>query len=89
MSKRSGDTEYSFPELASKPTRKTARTELPKPPPISGRRPIREVIAESNRPKPPELTQPRSKALSEAKLLREEVDNSNYVPKTTLYGSSK
>lgn len=86
------DTEFTFPEAKLPTTRKTARTELPKPPAVKDRRPIREVL--SNRPTPPTLN-PSSgrKALSEAKLLREEVtsklDGRLYnVPQTTYHGES-
>ena len=83
-----GETEFTFPEAKLPTTRKIARTELPKP----DRRPIREVL--SSRPTPPTLN-PSScrKALSEAKLLHEEVtsklDAKLYnVPRTTMFGET-
>lgn len=86
-----GETEFTFPEAKLPTTRKT-RTELPKPPAVQERRPIREVLA--NRPTPPTLNPSGGrKALSEAKLLHEEVtsklDSKLYnVPRTTMYGES-
>jgi hypothetical protein len=87
-----GETEFTFPEAKLPTTRKIARTELPKPQAAQDRRPIREVL--SSRPTPPTLN-PSSgrKALSEAKLLHEEVtskvDSKTYhVPRTTMYGES-